>query len=707
MDPDIQEGPRPESSGSNDHCMANGGAVVNLAKHADVVIVDHARKIDVQAGTHSWRYITESVKKGRLENLEEHQVGPSAPISRPVGSVITAPKGTRRRFTKEDDRLLWEWVKPAEAKGISVRGNDLYKQLAEQYPHHTWQSWRDHWLKYVSQNKWPFPVREASSDDEDPETAEPPKKRQKISETSHNWQSQDHGSSSRRSTAQDGQSSTIVDVLLNEAPAILAKLPKEEDLFWSLFAKKHPTFTAVKWKKFFHQQIAPKHHEQQAWNYPQSDEPDRHASDPNARVVNKASPHEQIGHQERSPSFQPESPTNAGARQPRARKFPRTNGLGMHTPERSSETSSESEASDSDDSEIPYSPRTKPFQRSEQDNLSHSLLRIAGSLKAQEDPTTPKRPKSSRDARFASPEIQSTPDPESQEQRSRPHSPLIEPELPMRQSHTSPNSVHRDASSPLNIRLFSDEKGSSPRSRRSNTKAPQMSGVHMISQLFDQAAADAASVGEGGEESDGETFETAPLNATEIYETPPDPSNVRLETQNLLNGHTQASLNDLDFAIPEPEEGWEAIEASPHTENDPPHPRAAPVHPAYTSPQSWLDHHLAANPSSSSSSSSPTSLLLLTALETVTTGTNHLPSDLALADEVFESLRSGTGIPADIPGVWTEEDDKVLLGSHALQMERVKEKHGERARDERWRVLGVKMEGEGEGETGGMKLMYE
>ncbi|KAL1861213.1 hypothetical protein Plec18170_001728 [Paecilomyces lecythidis] len=50
--------------------------------------------------------------------------------------------------------------------------------------------------------------------------------------------------------------------------------------------------------------------------------------------------------------------------------------------------------------------------------------------------------------------------------------------------------------------------------------------------------------------------------------------------------------------------------------------------------------------------------------------------DLDLADVVLKYLAKGKGIPQNMPGVWTPEDDRCLLGSNAREVERSIEKHG-------------------------------
>ena len=38
-------------------------------------------------------------------------------------------KGTRNKYTNEDDRILWSWVNDNPQKGGGTDGNEIYKQL--------------------------------------------------------------------------------------------------------------------------------------------------------------------------------------------------------------------------------------------------------------------------------------------------------------------------------------------------------------------------------------------------------------------------------------------------------------------------------------------------------------------------------------------------------------------------------------------------
>lgn len=63
--------------------------------------------------------------------------------------------------------------------------------------------------------------------------------------------------------------------------------------------------------------------------------------------------------------------------------------------------------------------------------------------------------------------------------------------------------------------------------------------------------------------------------------------------------------------------------------------------------------------------------------------------DPDIADEVLRYLVAGKGIPADIPGVWTAEDDRCIEGMDAREVDRVLKKHGMQFVNIRWEYLGM------------------
>jgi len=122
--------------------QSNGGTVVPLEKHADVLVADHLRR-DAPQGSVSYEYIDACLKNGELVDEEKYPAGRPQRVARPVGSSEPA-KTTRTPFTAEDDRILTQWVLEAERKNGSIRGNKIYEELAANVgavPHSVAEPW--------------------------------------------------------------------------------------------------------------------------------------------------------------------------------------------------------------------------------------------------------------------------------------------------------------------------------------------------------------------------------------------------------------------------------------------------------------------------------------------------------------------------------------------------------------------------------------
>lgn len=79
---------------------------------------------------YSYKYVENSVRNGKLENLEDHRAGSSA--SRPVGASHIPRRGTRCEYTLADDQILFDWLYHYEQdKDAPVSGNKIYKNIAE------------------------------------------------------------------------------------------------------------------------------------------------------------------------------------------------------------------------------------------------------------------------------------------------------------------------------------------------------------------------------------------------------------------------------------------------------------------------------------------------------------------------------------------------------------------------------------------------
>lgn len=74
-------------------------------------------------------------------------------------------------------------------------------------------------------------------------------------------------------------------------------------------------------------------------------------------------------------------------------------------------------------------------------------------------------------------------------------------------------------------------------------------------------------------------------------------------------------------------------------------------------------------------------------LDTIVDALRCTTMDPRLADKVLGHLRAGKGIPDDIPGVWTHEDDKCLEAKDGRMIDKLIKKHGNKNFDDRWAYL--------------------
>lgn len=117
-----------------DKIRVNGGSIVPLEKQADWLIADHFRK-DCAPGTTSYEFIDKSLAKGAMLDPADFPAGPRVGTARDVGSMARPAKGTRAAYTPDEDLQLYKWVRAAQAKGVAVSGNELYKQLEAKAGH--------------------------------------------------------------------------------------------------------------------------------------------------------------------------------------------------------------------------------------------------------------------------------------------------------------------------------------------------------------------------------------------------------------------------------------------------------------------------------------------------------------------------------------------------------------------------------------------
>ncbi|KAF2485530.1 hypothetical protein BDY17DRAFT_344361 [Neohortaea acidophila] len=146
----------PQRSAFIQKIESNGGRVVKLDTQADHIIADHFRQ-DCPPGSLSYSFIDTAIADGRLPDPSGHAAGAPVGTIRAAGSGIPA-KSTRTAFTAEDDRVLWEWVQTSLGKG-SIKGNNIYKDLEKVNSRHTYQAWRDRYIKKLMDRPPPDGVR--------------------------------------------------------------------------------------------------------------------------------------------------------------------------------------------------------------------------------------------------------------------------------------------------------------------------------------------------------------------------------------------------------------------------------------------------------------------------------------------------------------------------------------------------------------------
>ncbi|KAI5304118.1 hypothetical protein KEM56_006837 [Ascosphaera pollenicola] len=126
----------------------NRGVLLEHTPGADILIVDPARQ-DNPVNSFSYKYIEKSIEKGEIANLEDYRAGRAPGTSRPVGSSTLAKK-TRNPYTLTEDRELREYVLQCEKEGKPTSGRVIYEEYEKTHPQHTWQSWRDRWVKILA-----------------------------------------------------------------------------------------------------------------------------------------------------------------------------------------------------------------------------------------------------------------------------------------------------------------------------------------------------------------------------------------------------------------------------------------------------------------------------------------------------------------------------------------------------------------------------
>ncbi|ORY05778.1 hypothetical protein K493DRAFT_296338 [Basidiobolus meristosporus CBS 931.73] len=121
----------------------HGGKVVRDEKAADVVLWEKTFHNDTGSQIFSKNFIYDSVKSGKLQENLKYAI-------KQTPRKPKALKKGRTTFTSSDDRVLLDLV---SKNPDSAHGNKIYKELEAKNRRHTWQSWRDRYIKFLAPNQ--------------------------------------------------------------------------------------------------------------------------------------------------------------------------------------------------------------------------------------------------------------------------------------------------------------------------------------------------------------------------------------------------------------------------------------------------------------------------------------------------------------------------------------------------------------------------
>ncbi|KAK9767219.1 hypothetical protein K7432_003142 [Basidiobolus ranarum] len=126
----------------SDLITRHGGKVVRDDKAADVVLWEKTFHND-GGNRISKKFVYDSVESGKLQDNLVY-------VIKKTPKKPKTPKKGRTGFTATDDRVLLDLV---SKNPESARGNKIYKELEVQNRRHTWQSWRDRYVKVLAPNQ--------------------------------------------------------------------------------------------------------------------------------------------------------------------------------------------------------------------------------------------------------------------------------------------------------------------------------------------------------------------------------------------------------------------------------------------------------------------------------------------------------------------------------------------------------------------------
>ncbi|EEP76369.1 predicted protein [Uncinocarpus reesii 1704] len=512
--------------------------------------IDHMKK-DLPPGSYSFKYVDRCLRAGKLLDLEEFRAGPARGAIRPVGSTSVPAKGRRTGYTAKDDQILYDWVKPIEKSGGAIRGNKIYQQLEELHPQHTYQSWRDRYLRVVKDR--PRPVAKGDTAGAAAATDPPTPPSSSI---------RDEPALNPSEAAPDSNPlHRLSHFRIQKQMGSFARHPKS----WISTQLERTNF-GMKWKNYFHAFVRPKH-------VARSRAKKESAQKSSPALSTKGD--RQAPHTERSPIAQKQmsnvtEPTHKSAK----RTF------------RESDASSEERL---------------------RDNKKKRRTITGGSTRA-----SPKTPENSNNSRKQIIDY------------------LDEPTVSKRAVRYEVSEAPSQPASPPVVITIEDDTDDDTQTRQKSTE-PILSGALTSAEPVPTSS---------NTSQPNELYETAP-QVQPTQDIFADPSQYMDDLSNLL----RPTLPSIPEGAQSNSQAMTEEEKEEIQELD-----------------QWIESRLKTGRAKDE--------------EQIIQALSYTSMNPYLADMVLDRLKEGSDVPTDIPGIWTEEEDRLLETGNGYDVQKLQEKHG-------------------------------
>jgi hypothetical protein len=254
----------PQRNSFLERIRANGGRIVRLELQADYIIADHMRK-DCPPTSISYTFVEAAIRDGAIPDINDHRAGPAPGSIRAIGSSTVPAKATRTPFTPQDDRDVCNWVNKCQQEGQAVKGYEIYKQLEAINPRHTFQSWRDRYIKKLMNNP-PQGVAPLQTPTLQPPPVQAPlipavdgTVESRPLATGEDEQAQENGEEEAEQPAPDGTLKEDICFLEENIQDIIDVPPDDHRVMWESLADMPQCnhLTAVEWQRLYEDTVLP------------------------------------------------------------------------------------------------------------------------------------------------------------------------------------------------------------------------------------------------------------------------------------------------------------------------------------------------------------------------------------------------------------------------------------------------------------------